>query len=104
MSRASRWEPPQLDREYLATIDLARRRAKIQIALGARLHHDLRGYADRDQAQAIAFFTLTDGGRLICEGYSGPGAQIPSHLRPLLARRYDENLDRLPDGTAERAP
>ena len=56
------------------------------------------------QCEAIAFFTLVRDGRLICEGYAGPGAEIPPHLRPLLVRRYDENLIRLPDGTAERAP
>ena len=78
--------------------------AFLQIALRSRLHHALRGYATLYQCDALAFYTLTEGGRLISDSYPGPGAAIPPHLRPLLTRRYSLTLERLPDGSDERNP
>jgi hypothetical protein len=101
VSRYSRWSPPPI--QSAEGKDRCVKFARIQIALRAQFLHDLRGYADFTACDALAFFTLTEEGRLICDGYPGPGAAIPNHLRPLLARRYAEDLTRLPDGSAERA-
>ena len=103
MSRSSRFTPPSVT-DALATPERARRMARLQIALRERLHHALRGYATWEQCDALAFFTLTEKGVLISASYPGPGAQIPPHLRPLLARRYSLTLERLPDGSTERNP
>lgn len=103
MSRLSRFTPPSVS-AALATPLRAQRIARLQIALRDRLTFALRGYATWEQCDGLAFFTLTEGGRLISDGYPGPGAQIPPHLRPLLARRYSLTLERLPDGSTKRGP